>query len=268
MGVLSAVQDFGSKAVGNIETAMLVIHDYRDAAAEGLSDGLSAESILGNQAKGRSMVGSVTKSVLTSGNVQSFPDSTDRVMRVKFNPSQLTLNASAIPQNKMNVEGAESRTVSVEQASLNLTVVLSFDDMDTYDSFMWDKYTASLGTVQGFANLGKAIANQAGQRTAHTVQYEVESLIAALRNRYTRTITFCWNDFSFTGSLNTVQARYTMFSTAGRPVRAQVLLRILHEMSPSLLSGWYKNFKDAFGGSSTDLVRAGQKVGNLLNLNL
>lgn len=264
MEVMSTLKNMGSQMLGNIETAMLVIHDYRAAAARDVSAGLTQGNILGKQQLGRADVGAVTKSVLNDKGVQSFPDSTDRIMRVKFNPSQLTVNASAIPQSRINVTGAESRTISAEQASLNLTVVLFFDDMDTYDSFMWDKYISGLGTVEGVANLGKAVTGQ----KKHTVQYEVESMVAALRNRYTRTITFRWNEFSFTGSLNTVQARYTMFSTSGRPVRAQVLLRILHEMSPNQLSGWYDHFEKAFGGASTDLVRAGQRVGNLLNINL
>lgn len=258
MNVLSGLKDMGAQAMGNIETALLIIHDYRDLAAD-----------LSDVAKDKpGLIGELTSTVLASGQASSFADASDRVMRVKFNPSQLTVNASATHLSKKNAEGAGSRTISAEQASLNLTVVLFFDDMDTCDSFLWDKYVTSLGTLEGVANVGKAAMSQAGQRKVRSVQPEVESLVAALRNPYTRLISFCWNDFVFQGSLNTVQAKYTMFSSSGRPVRAQVLLRILHTMKASLLDGWYASFAKAFGSGTTDLVRAGQKAGNLLNLNL
>lgn len=258
MDALSSLKDAGARALGNVETAMLVIHDYRE----------TAEAFSGVLSNAAGTVGKLTSSVLASGQPPPQGGSRDRIMRVKFNPSKLTVNASAIPLSKKNAENAESRTISAEQANLNLTTVLFFDDMDTYDSFMWDKYVTGLGTLEGLASVGKAAMSQAGQRKAHSVQPEVESLLAALRNPYTRLITFCWNDFVFTGMLNTVQSRYTMFSSSGRPVRAQVLLRIQHEMRSSMLGSWYASFEKAFGGGAADLVRAGQKVGNLLNLNL
>lgn len=257
MDPMSAIRDLGAQALGNVETALLTIHDYRNAAA----------SLAGSK-EAASLIGKLTGDVLSSGQAPLSSDSSDRTMRVKFNPSQLTLNASAIPQNKKSAEGPGSRTISAEQAKLNLTVVLFFDDCDTYDAFLWDKYVNSLGTAGGLANAGKSLWSAAGQRNAPSVQPEVEALVAALRNPYTRLITFRWNKFQFSGTLNTIQARYTMFSSSGRPIRAQVLLRILHSMDPQLLDGWYKSFETAFGGDTADLVRAGQRVGNLLNLNL
>lgn len=256
MDVLSNLKDAGAQAMGNIETATLVIYDYRE----------TAEAFSGVSAGGAGTLGKLTSSVLSSGQTPPQSRRLERTMRVKFNPSKLTVNASALPLGKKNAEDAESRTISAEQAKLNLTTVLFFDDMDTYDSFLWDKYVAGPGALEGFANVGKAA--MAGRRKAHSVQPEVESLVAALRNPYTRLISFRWNEFAFTGMLNTVQARYTMFSSSGRPVRAQVLLRIQHEMKSSMLQGWYASFEKAFGGEAADLVRAGQKAGNLLNLNL
>jgi hypothetical protein len=96
----------------------------------------------------------------------------------------------------------------------------------------------------------------------------VEALVAALRNPFTRMISFRWADFTFIGQLNTVRANYTMFSAAGRPIRAQVLLRIQHEMDPNMLQGWYKNFDTVFQGKSSDLVTKEQTMSSLLNLNL
>ena len=51
-------------------------------------------------------------------------------------------------------------------------------------------------------------------------------------------------------------------------MRAEVLLRIHHEMDPVMLSAWYENFDTAFGGETRNLVTAGQQMTNLLNLGL
>ena len=59
-----------------------------------------------------------------------------------------------------------------------------------------------------------------------------------------------------------------MFSPSGRPIRAQVLLRIQHEMDPQMLQGWYDSFDKAFGGDTSNLVKTEQNMGNLLNLSL
>ena len=157
--------------------------------------------------------------------------------------------------------------MAVEDAKLALTVMLYFDDMDTYDAFMWDKFTAGM-TAQGAANLAKMGMELGGGQKVHSIQGQVEALVAALRNPYTRLISFRWADFTFIGQLNTVRANYTMFSPAGRPIRAQVLLRIQHEMDPNMLSGWYSSFEKAFGGDTSNLVKTEQNMGNLLNLSL
>lgn len=252
---------------GNVETALLVIHDYRQKAAElssGVTGGLSTAQTLStlNQARIRA-----TARALETGSPPTYPGSNDRTLRVQFNPSELTLNASAVPQSQQDGTTGRSRTMAVEDAKLALTVLLYFDDMQTYDAFMWDKFTAGL-TAQGVANLAKMGMEAAGKLRTYSIQGQVEALVAALRNPYTRSISFRWADFTFIGQLNTVRANYTMFSTSGRPIRAQVLLRIQHEMDPQMLNGWYSSFEKAFGGDTSNLVKTEQNMGSLLNLNL
>lgn len=252
---------------GNIETALLVIHDYRERAAQmnsGVTGGLSTAETLStiNQSRIRE-----TAAALTDGSPPTYPGSRDRTLRVQFNPSELTLNASAVPKSEQDGTTGRSRTMAVEDAKLNLTVVLYFDDMQTYDAFMWDKFTAGL-TAQGVSNLVKMGKEAVGKGEIHSVQGQVEALVAALRNPYTRSISFRWADFVFIGQLNTVRANYTMFSPSGRPIRAQVLLRIQHEMDPVVLQGWYDSFEEAFGGDTSNLVKTEQDIGNLLNLGL
>lgn len=255
---------------GNVETAMIVIHDYRDEAAKKARNAshvgrkLSMKSELNRQ----SVLRAKSTAAALKGERVSYPGSQDRTLNVQFNPSTLTLNASAVPRSKKDATSGASRTMAVEDARLNLTVQLYFDDMDTYDAFMWDKFTLGLSaqTAANAVKLGKDVFTD--QKTVHSVQSRVEAFIAALRNPYTRTISFRWADFVFIGTLNTVRAQYTMFSPSGRPIRAKVLLRIQHEMRPAMLQTWYDSFEAAFGGDTANLVKVEQSVSNLLNLPL
>ena len=252
---------------GNVETALLVIHDYRQKVAQmnsGVTGGLNTAEAMSTLNESRIRA---TVAALETGTPPTYPGSQDRALRVQFNPSELTLNASAVPQSQQDGTTGRSRTMAVEDAKLALTVMLYFDDMDTYDAFMWDKFTAGM-TAQGAANLAKMGMELGGGQKVHSIQGQVEALVAALRNPYTRLISFRWADFTFIGQLNTVRANYTMFSTSGRPIRAQVLLRLQHEMDPNMLSGWYSSFEKAFGGDTSNLVKTEQNMGNLLNLSL
>lgn len=261
---MSYGSDLKAAITGNIETAMLVIHDYRQTAKNLSESGASEVEIL---AAIRNERNAATGEALATGSTPSFPNSMDRTLRVQFNPSRLTLDSSAIPRNQQDALTGRARTMAVEDAKLNLTVILYFDDMDTYDAFMWDRFLAG-SSVKGAANVVKAGLEAAGKGKKHSVQWQVESLVAALRNPYTRTVSFRWADFAFIGQLNTVRANYTMFSPSGRPVRAEVLLRIQHEMDPWMLRRWYDNFEKAFGGESSNLVKNEQNYSALLNLNL
>ena len=92
--------------------------------------------------------------------------------------------------------------------------------------------------------------------------------MGALRNPYTRNIEFRWADFVFRGQLSTVNAQYSMFSTSGEPVRAQVLLRMQHEMDDVFLSNWYRDYDNATMGAASALTKNAQNMGNVLNFNV
>ena len=257
-----------SSLTGNIETAVLVIHDYREQAKQQVSqfgsgdavqDNLNVMSSLGQ------LRAEATQAALSAGSVPSYEGSQDRILKVQFNPAQLTLNSAVKPQNKKDGTSENSRTIANWDPQMTMTTTLYFDDMDTYDAFMWEKFTATL-SVQGISNIAKGAAEGMGISRVHSVQDRVEALVAALRNPYTRTISFRWADFSFIGTLNTVRASYTMFSTSGRPIRAAVQLRLKHEMDPRMLTGWSKSFSTAFGGGRNNLVQPEQTTTNLLNL--
>lgn len=255
---------------GNVETALIVIHDYRESAAKSMQydRNLRRKTSQQKQLAKQSALRAINTENALKGERVSYSGSQDRTLKVQFNPSALTLNASVAPKSKKDATSGASRTMAVEDARLNLTVQLYFDDMDTYDAFMWDKFTLGLSaqTAANAVKLGKDVFTD--QKTVHSVQSRVEAFIAALRNPYTRTISFRWADFVFIGTLNTVKAQYTMFSPSGRPIRAKVLLRIQHEMRPAMLRAWYDSFENAFGGDTANLVKVEQSMSNLLNLPL
>ncbi|MPM32726.1 hypothetical protein SDC9_79291 [bioreactor metagenome] len=151
---------------------------------------------------------------------------------------------------------------TVLKPTVEMTVNLIFDRVNNTDAFLWDKLNTAL-TANTLVSAGKAIAGK-----QYTVQPEVDGLIAALRNRYTRNVVFQWAKFSFSGVLKFVSANYTMFSPSGRPIRASVMLRLRQEMSVKNLKTWYDDFDQAFGGDMSSLVRPEQQAGALLNLGL
>ena len=259
-------QQLLASATGNIEQAYLVVSDYRQKCAGG-AGGKKGQVMAMNFFKKKALL--AKSSAVPGAAAPSAPtiDSgyIEKTFKVQFNPSQLTINASNLPVKKPDALGQDPAQDAVTKAQLTMSTVLYFDEMNVYDSFMWDKFTGGL-TAQGAKNIASAVMAAKGK--VWTVRDEVEGLIAALRNPLTRNISFRWADFSFTGQLNNISAQYTMFSTSGRPVRAKVMLRIQHEMDDVMLTNWYRDYQTAFGAGQKSLVGAAQKVGNLVNLSL
>jgi len=263
-GIKDIAKGAAQSITGNIETAVIVIHDYRDVAKKSkISSKEDSAQIL--SALGKERINS-TKFALENGTAPSFPNSKAQIFKIHFNPSNLMLNASSVPHYQKDVTNQGTLAQTVEDPTLYLTTTLHFDDMDRYDSFMWDKFTSGL-TASGAANAAKMGADIAGKGKTYSVRPQVEALISALRNPFTRTVSFRWNSFSFIGQLTTVRAKYTMFSTSGNPVRAEVLLRLQHELDPVLLKNWYQDFEEAFGRTTDIASKIGYNTKNLLNFN-
>lgn len=258
-GLKNIGEDLGRSIIGSPKSALLMIHDYRGAEAKtnklpGTVKKISEKlSTFGSSAAPSKLEGGYSR----------------KVFKVQFNPKELSLYVHNKPMEMIDLQEEKGDSQTLTQTSLppmvDLTVPLVFDDVNIYDSFMLDKYTmgASASTVTNAATM---IAAMAGKKW--TVQPQVEGLVAALRNPKTRKVTFRWADFTFTGHLNAVTAQYTMFNTSGRPVRAQVQLRIRQTMHQEFIQQWTKEFDEAFGGDSSSMMKKTQHVGNILNINL
>ena len=285
-GSTSFGSELGASLTGDVEKALLVIHDYRAKGehiltqnptitetsslngvtsattrartAKGVSVGFSQSRIASMAQKTLPSVAELAQAAMEGKNI-SFPDSEDKLFYVQYNPSHLTLHVSTPPPGNISsvMDGRALLDIN-GTAKLQLTVELVFDEMSVYDAFMWDKFSTSvLSSPLNASALANAVSmgkDLAGKKNTKSVQPQVEALLSALRNPFTRTISFRWADFAFIGSLETVQATYTMFSPSGRPVRAKVMLRLTHEMDPDML----RSFSD-----SRDLLFGDYNVGNL-----
>lgn len=153
--------------------------------------------------------------------------------KVKFNPSTINIRGigggtrkkATFGSDPDGTSGAGSTQVVTyianDNRNVSLSVQLIFDDVEANDAFtqLYPFETSGTGSTV------KAVYN-AAKGTQYSVQKEVEGFIGACRDDATRKITFSWGDMSYTGTLNNVDARYTMFNPNGNPIRAVVDLTI------------------------------------------
>ncbi len=194
-------------------------------------------------------------------------------MDVHYNPSSIHLQANAESINVSyllkNVDDGIPRQ-QTRPPSITMRVDLVFDDMNVKDAFMAEKFKmlslseSATGLISSGAALVRSITGQ-----HYSVQAQTNGLISLLNKKSTRQVTFSWADFSFTGEVNQVQARYTMFSTSGRPIRSIVTLVITQEFNEQESNDkWNTAFDKGFAANLSDAGNRsiGQKVGNLLNI--
>lgn len=266
-------QQMAASITGNVEQALLIIHDFR-AVEEPNPEVPNALERLNNLKKSALRVAAAKAAQLEkiaaalegdAALLPDFVDSTRKTFRVQFNPSSIRLNSSAMITNKRDAAGKFTEEIVSEAPTMTMSTKLLFNDLHNFDAFMWEKIQAGINIPIGTAKLA-AYAIESAKKT-WSVQDETEALVAALRNPRTRNITFRWADFVFAGQLNSVQVNYTMFSTSGRPIRAEIMLRLQHEMDENMLQQWHDDFDKVFDGDGAgSLVKRGQGVGNLLNL--
>jgi hypothetical protein len=135
------------------------------------------------------------------------------------------------------------------------------------DSFMADK-----GDI---ANLGGAVTSassavQRGMGKVYSVRPQTNALLAATLRQTTNHVTFYWAGVAFNGIVTQAQARYTMFSVSGQPVRSVVKVVIEQKMGGVDSIYWVQAFDKCFGDANAGGEYGGQSVGqyagNLLNL--
>jgi hypothetical protein len=188
---------------------------------------------------------------------------------VQFNPSSVRFDANAESMEAKYMEDNFDSAIPNRQsrrASVVMTVDLIFDAVHTKDAFWGDKYRISPSDTVAAAN---AIAQTFVG--GFTVQKQTQALIAAMMDVDTRRIAFIWADMSFVGVLSEVQARYTMFSPSGKPIRSTVTLSLQQDLEDSEVKQWNKAFDDFWGGIDAEgkMIKgksAFQEMGKFINI--
>lgn len=268
MAGLDIIKQAGKSVIGMLEKAQITIKDGRRAEKiqiKNNSDGSSSSLHIDDSYYGSFLNDSVDVFKNAIQLEVALTETTDKKFIVRFNPSELSINAVGGGKvAKTNFDGTASSVQYTEMCTnIQLMVRLVFDDMDINDSFM----NENLNPLNPVRNVGKKVYKAASGKR-NSVQAQVEGFIAALRNSYTRRVEFNWGTLSYKGVLNYMNSEYTMFSIQGRPVRANVDIGMLCS-EPDDRSQWENKYAAAFSSSgSTNMESLGQNVGNFLNINL
>lgn len=281
MDIKSIMNNAAQSVTGNIEKAVIEIIDMRgmdlkleppvSMGGAGVSSlGLSAASTFGGSAALTDAAGDFARQAGDTL-LSRLEGATRKCFYVQFNPNELTLSGYGGGRvTKTDYTSEKGKGISFEQAAVRITlnVKLIFDKVDPQDAFMADKLnTSPTAMMEGAA---KGVRSAFGKKD-NSVQTEVEGFIAALHSTYTRRITFHWGTMNYTGVLNRVSAQYTMFNVKGQPIRATVALSLVcadKDVSPNSMGVWQEYYQKAFQGGSQSYVKAAQKAGNLLGINL
>lgn len=253
MGIGELAKNEAQGLVGNIAKAILVfpdsvgevsLEDTAAAAEFGMSTGMNRVSAVSN-AMNMKRVG-LTKISAASANasqltkklddvgsgMQNLKDAVDsdviqgKRFTVQFNPASIQIVGRGGGRAPISNYGSigKDQAGKIEYRALDPYITVSFsvlfDALNNADAFMEERFT--LGATTLVKNVATAIVGH-----EYTVRPQVEGFLAALRDEDHRTMIFQWGSLRYTGVLNSVSARYTMFNTAGNPIRAEVNLGML-----------------------------------------
>jgi hypothetical protein len=169
------------------------------------------------------------------------------ILKVQYNPASIRFEANVDEIPTRWLEDNFDATLPNQQkrsASIVMYVDLIFDAVNNKDAFysVGDKLQINPGDIA--ASVGTGIKKLAG---GYSVLKQTNGLVAAMTNASTRVVSFLWADMKFTGILEQVQARYTMFSPSGRPIRSSITLSMQQSLDRDEVGQWEKAFNNFFG---------------------
>lgn len=271
----NALGNTGNKLLGNIVKARLSFYDMVQTVqvteADGSKSRFSAKvannaDMSALKAKATAAGGTITGSSLDAvkqkfaNGKESLDSAGVRSFEVQFNPTTLTLSARGggrdLIANVTNdvtekTEGSKKQPPArsgFKYGPLPCFVEIGFKLIFDYelnaDAFMRDKFTLNA------TNAVKDIANLANGKKDFTVLPIVEGFLGAVRSEYHRMMGISWGEnISYRGMLNSVSARYTMFSITGQPIRAEVDFHLLGSKM-DVDNDWESKYKNALSGKS------------------
>ncbi|MCR5775358.1 MAG: hypothetical protein K6G42_09770 [Lachnospiraceae bacterium] len=291
MGMMDSLKSAGSTAktsfeqnTGSVEKAIIEVIDLSGRETEKAEAVAVVGKTMGkrpaNSFVDKSLLGDEMKSLKLLGDGQYLEDKVNvasnkrKYFTVQFNPSTLQISGHGGGlQQEMDYGGdpkeGPHRSASYVRGGtyISMSVSLLFDSCDPQNAFLEDKLIPNVSSVG--AGVAKAITSAMGKKTV-SIQKQVEGFISALRNQYTRIVTFHWGELNYSGILQNIGANYTMFNINGEPIRATVDISIVSaddERWKNSLTTWQTKYIKSFTKSES-FVKASQKVGGLLNLNV
>lgn len=173
-----------------------------------------------------------------------------RRFEVQFNPSTLSVSGfggGMVQLTNYASKDDKNRGVSYQEAKphIQMSVQLIFDETDNFTAFPGDIMGFNVSNVGGTAiNMG--LRKLSGRPS---VQTTVEGFLGAIRNEYTRRVAFCWGNMLYSGYVNRVNTRYTVFNPSGKPIRATVDLSIIcadESVDGKSLGYWQDKYEEFF----------------------
>lgn len=289
------IENIGKQALagltGGVEKAIIEIEDERFKLKEILKTEVEARKASSETGLGRisnNLTEAANKITESTANVldkmpfaktinemqlNALPDALQKKrFKVKFNPSQVSFmgvgGGRVEKKNYTDSEGNVQIDYQEMKPRIQMNLQLVFDDYERTQAFMLEKFT---DTTVAARTVIDGIVTAAKDKT-YSVRPQVEGFMGALRNSYTRKVNFYWGNMKYSGEMTYIGAEYTMFSTDGNPIRANVNMGILladETLSYHHMGQWQDSYKEVFGkGEMTNAGSSLQKVGNLLNINL
>lgn len=199
--------------------------------------------------------------------------------------SSADLNATGILSADLAQKKEELQNQLYEENTTRKTYIVGFNPSSLNihaiggGRFSKNNYAQGGNTTSDFSEMNTRIqldfklyfdahANRAWAESKNdSIQPDVEAFVAALRDEGTREVEFAWGKMVYTGVMNMVDVTYTMFSTYGKPLRAEMnvsMLCIDEGLSQGDESAWLEHYAEAFA-KDLDMRGTGQKISTVMS---
>ena len=241
-----------------------LLGDSIAGAVGGVMD--NAKNALGNAAKNagssKGFFGKVGDAITSKdpNKVAEEYEKNNKFMKVtvQFNPQSIrmdSLNGSVQDINNGDVNKLVQQKDFLGRTKMSFDLI--FDDVDPMDAFMLNE-VANLN-VTDLARKGMNMIEHKGN--TFSVTKKMEAFMALLATNGGQHVIFFWSKMTFRGMVTGVSNTYTMFNTAGNPIRGTMHLEITQDASKTdefeyENKSWEKSYNKVFsqgkgGGTST-----------------
>ncbi len=272
---------------GTVSKACILMHKIPEGGIPDMSNAENRTSSYQNLVSMGEKLVSTAKSVTTMDanilNEDELAQNNFVKLDVQYNPSTLHYSSrggTSISRSNVAANGSNAFQKDNIPYEVILNMDLIFDDTENSDAFsVLDAGSASWtgAAKKGVNALYNLATSEKGNKSltrGHSVQDISELFVAAIVETYTRMVCVVWNKSVFWGELCGANVEYTMFNSAGNPIRSKVHLEIRQDMqvTPGVSAvTWNTAYNNLFTAanklsSSKKLTSSSSMVSNILNL--